>query len=38
MNQRKELCCTRHTTLAYGSARLKKRTQFAKKNNDRNES
>jgi hypothetical protein len=32
MNQRKELCCTRHTTVVYGSARLKKRTPLAKKN------
>jgi hypothetical protein len=32
MNQRKELCCTRHTTLAYGSARVKKRLPFAKQN------
>ena len=34
MNQRKELCCIGPNTLAYGSARLKKRTQFAKKKTD----
>jgi hypothetical protein len=32
MNQRKELCSIGHTNEAYGSARLKKRSRFAKKN------
>jgi hypothetical protein len=32
MNQRKELCCTRPITVAYGFATKKQRTKFAKKN------